>query len=269
LLAHFNDLDGTNFGPLKLSSVSNQLNITTFGCILFHGFLCWMSERLSLSLDVAQLNPSESPGSSWRWLRATSHTRLRARNHSTSSTLIGGKRRGWSKFTSNYAWGTKRSKWMQDGCKAYMASNGSCFMVTWIIFKNHFLEVGLTQYLETMTLWILSSVGLFHFIMYKDPHEQEFIGWGSGHIWLHTTFEDPWPHYIILGASWDGRWTLSFGLSKYHGHGSWLRVWSGPHLTFWFPWLILSSFTTVVGPHSFTTSPLGWGGWNVSLKRRT
>ena len=38
---------------------------------------------------------------------------------------------------------------MQDGCKvyvdSYMASNGSCFMVTWTIFKNHVLEVGLTQ----------------------------------------------------------------------------------------------------------------------------
>ena len=38
------------------------------------------------------------------------------------------------------------SMWMQDGCKVYMdscmTSNGSCFMVTWTIFKNHFLEVG-------------------------------------------------------------------------------------------------------------------------------
>ena len=36
----------------------------------------------------------------------------------------------------------------EDGCKvymdSYMASNGSCLVVTWIIFKNHFLEVGLT-----------------------------------------------------------------------------------------------------------------------------
>ena len=36
----------------------------------------------------------------------TSHTRLRARDHCTSSTLIGGKRRSRSKFTSHYAWGT-------------------------------------------------------------------------------------------------------------------------------------------------------------------
>ena len=30
---------------------------------------------------------------------------------------------------------------MQDGCKvyvdSYVASNGSCFMVTWTVFKNH------------------------------------------------------------------------------------------------------------------------------------
>ena len=43
---------------------------------------------------------------------------------------------------------------MQDGCKVYMDSymtlNGSCFMVTWIIFKNRLLEVGLTQNREIM-----------------------------------------------------------------------------------------------------------------------
>ena len=43
----------------------------------------------------------------------------------------------------------QRSMWMQDGCKvfkgSYMVWNGSCFMVTWNVFKNHLLEVGLTQ----------------------------------------------------------------------------------------------------------------------------
>ena len=34
---------------------------------------------------------------------------------------------------------------MQDGCQVYMVSNGSCFMVTWTIFENHLLEVGLTR----------------------------------------------------------------------------------------------------------------------------
>ena len=45
---------------------------------------------------------------------------------------------------------------MQDGCKVYMdsyiASNGSCFMVNWTIFKYHLLEVGQTQNQETK-LW--------------------------------------------------------------------------------------------------------------------
>ena len=55
---------------------------------------------------------------------------------------------------------------MQDGCKvymdSYMASNGSCFMVTWTIFKNHLLEVGLTQNRETMALRMLTTVDLLY-----------------------------------------------------------------------------------------------------------
>jgi hypothetical protein len=42
------------------------------------------------------------------------------------------------------------------------------------------------------------------------------------YIWLHTTLEGPWPHYMILEVYWDSLWTLSFGLSQFHGHGSWL-----------------------------------------------
>ena len=64
---------------------------------------------------------------------------------------------------------------MQDGCTiymdSYMASNGSCVMVTLIIFKNHLLEVGLTQDQETVARGTLTIVDLFYFIMRKDPHE--------------------------------------------------------------------------------------------------
>ena len=64
---------------------------------------------------------------------------------------------------------------MQDACNvymdSYMALNGPCFMVTWIIFENHLLEVGLTQNRETMTLRTLTTVGLFYFIMCENPHE--------------------------------------------------------------------------------------------------
>jgi hypothetical protein len=31
---------------------------------------------------------------------------------------------------------------------SYIVSNGSCFIVTWFVFKNHLLKVGLTQNLR-------------------------------------------------------------------------------------------------------------------------
>ena len=67
------------------------------------------------------------------------------------------------------------SKWMQDdGCKVYMdsyvTSNGACFMITWINFENHFLEVGLTQNQEAMVLSTLGVVDLFYCIVCEDPY---------------------------------------------------------------------------------------------------
>ena len=45
-----------------------------------------------------------------------------------------------SKFASHYALRDQRNMCMQDGCRVYMdpymASNGSCFMVTWTISKT-------------------------------------------------------------------------------------------------------------------------------------
>ena len=64
---------------------------------------------------------------------------------------------------------------MQDECKVYMdpymASNESCFTVTWIIFKNQLLEVGLTENQETMALQTFTTVDLLHLIMCEDLHE--------------------------------------------------------------------------------------------------
>jgi hypothetical protein len=65
---------------------------------------------------------------------------------------------------------------MQDGCEVYMDSymtlNESCFMVTWTIFKNHLLEVGLTQnHWETISFRTLTTVDLLYIIMCEDPHE--------------------------------------------------------------------------------------------------
>ena len=65
------------------------------------------------------------------------------------------------------------SMWMQDGCKvymdSYMASNGSCFMVVWIVFINHFLEVGLTQNRKTTTLQMLATIDLPYFYHVRRP----------------------------------------------------------------------------------------------------
>ena len=64
---------------------------------------------------------------------------------------------------------------MQDGCKVYMESymalNASCFMVTWIILKNHLLKVGLIQNQEAMGLQMLTINDSFYSIMCEDPHE--------------------------------------------------------------------------------------------------
>jgi hypothetical protein len=64
---------------------------------------------------------------------------------------------------------------MQDGSKvymdSYMASNGICFMVAWIIFKNHLLQVGPTLNREAMALRMLTTVDLFSSIMFEDPHK--------------------------------------------------------------------------------------------------
>jgi hypothetical protein len=119
------------------------------------------------------------------------------------------------------------SMWMQDGCKVYMdpymATNASCSMVTWIKFKNRLLEVGLTQNWETMVFWNLTTVYLFYFIMCEDPAWIESY-WNS--IWLraqlHMTSHYTWGAHDLIYMILEVSWTLSFGLSQFHGHGSWL-----------------------------------------------
>jgi hypothetical protein len=54
------------------------------------------------------------------------------------------------------------------------------------------------------------------------------FGWGPGHIWLHTTQESPWSHYmvleVVLGRPSDTFfWALTISWSRLLAH-----VWSGP-----------------------------------------
>jgi hypothetical protein len=110
---------------------------------------------------------------------------LRARDRFTSSALIGGKSGAGPSSLHNMLEGLNElSECKMDvmsNMDSYMASNGSCFMVTLIIFKNHLSEVGLTQNQKTTTfqilttLQILTTVDLFYFIMCKNPHELKFI----------------------------------------------------------------------------------------------
>ena len=111
---------------------------------------------------------------------------------------------------------------LQDGCSiymdSYMALNGSCFMVTWTIFK----KPGDHGTPNTHNHWFI----LFYHVWgpaWIDIHWDN-IWLRAGHIWLRTALEGPWQHYMMLEVSWDALWTLSFGLSQFHGHGSWL-VW--------------------------------------------
>ena len=63
------------------------------------------------------------------------------------------------------------ARWMQS-------LHGFLHGIKWIMFhghldffKNHLLEVGLTQNQGTMALQTLTTVGLFYFVMSEDPYE--------------------------------------------------------------------------------------------------
>ena len=113
-------------------------------------------------------------------LRAPSHTRLRAHDTVTLwalslvETAEPVQVRYFTLVTSTLEGPTGTngvSMWMQDGCKvyvdSYMASNGSCFMVTWTVFINHFLAVVvLIQIRETKarTLTTVDHFKILYFI---------------------------------------------------------------------------------------------------------
>ena len=128
----------------------------------------------------------------------------------------------------------QRIRWMQDGCEvymdSYMASTGSCFMVTWTIFKNHLLEVDLTQNRETMSLRTLTTVDLIYYVwgpawieihqnslwLRARSHMASQYTWGS-----MTTLHDVGG---VLGRPLDTFfWARTISWSRLLA-----RVWSGP-----------------------------------------
>jgi hypothetical protein len=97
------------------------------------------------------------------------------------------KRRSRSKFASHYARGTNKVYKCKIDVKVHMDShmtlNGSCSIVTWIILKNHLLEVGLTQNQETMT--ILNSHECW-FILFYHVWGLAWIDFRWNSIWLRA-----------------------------------------------------------------------------------
>jgi hypothetical protein len=119
--------------------------------------------------------------------------------------------------------------WMDS----YMAPNGSCYMVTWTIFKNHLLVVGLTQNRETKNGTPNAHNRWFILCYYVWGPAWTNIHWNS--IWLrarsHMTSHCTWGPVTtleefggVLGRPLD---TFFRALTI-----SWLRlvarVWSGP-----------------------------------------
>ena len=171
------------------------------------------------------------------YVRATSHTRLRAHDHSTSSTLIGRKKLEPVRVHFTLRLRDQRSMWMQDGCgckvymDSYMASNRSCFMVTWIVFKTHLLEVGLKHNWETMAPQMLTNRWFILLYHVRGPTWTE-IHWNS--IWLGPVTYGCTLHLRIHDhTTWFWRCLgTSFGHFIWDLTNSWsrllARVWSGP-----------------------------------------
>ena len=106
-----------------------------------------------------------------------------------------------------------------------MVSNGSFFMVTWIVFKNHLLEIGLNKPRDHGTPkshnnWFITFYHLWGPRMNRTP-------WNS--IWLrsrsHMIWHYNWGHVTTLqdfGSVWGRPLDTPFGLSQFNGHGCWL-----------------------------------------------
>jgi hypothetical protein len=156
--------------------------------------------------------------------------RLRAHDHFTSSTLTGGKS-GADQAHFTLRLRDQQSMWMQDGCKVYMdfymASNESCFMVTWTIFKYHLLKVGFaertmrpghSEHSQPLIYFILSCVSTRMIRNSLKSHLVEGPVTYGFTLHLRVREHTTWV-WRCVGS---GLWTLSFGLSQFHGYGIWL-----------------------------------------------
>ena len=131
----------------------------------------------------------------------------------------------------NWSWVSECKMDVKSTWIFYMASNGSCFMITWIIFKNHLLKVGPNTkprrpwHSESRNCWFVT------FNRVWEPAWIEFIeiafSWGLGHKGLHKYTWGPVPTLHDFGkcqatAFGNFIWALTTSWSRLLA-----RVWSG------------------------------------------
>ena len=188
--------------------------------------------------------------------------RLRACDHWTSSTLIGGKGIVGPSLLHTWNWGLvtiglqalslvekgivgpsllhttlegPMNRWMQDIKSRRIPTWHQMDHISWslrLLEKNHLLQVGLTRNREIMALRNLTIINLLCFIMCENSAWIE-IHWNS--IWLraqsHTTSHYNWGPVTTLhdfGSALGRSLDTSFGLSQFFDRGSWLLSYPGP-----------------------------------------
>ena len=189
-------------------------------------------------IEFVSLGKNSSPDKFETWqivnvseIRATSYTELRTCDHYISKHSHWWKRWSLCKFASHYAWGTngvcQRKMDVKPTHIPTCHQIDNVFMVTWTIFKNCLLEVGLTQPWDTMALWTLTTV--VDSILSCGRTRMDRIPWNS--IWLRARPHKT-SHYtqgsVTTLHTWFWRCIgmafghFLFGLSQGHGHGSWV-----------------------------------------------
>ena len=161
-------------------------------------------------------------------LRAIAHTRLRARDHCTLSTLIGGKGRAGPSSLYTMLEGTIGVSDSKMDVKSTWNPSSMASNVSWslgLFFRSRLLEVGLTQNWETMALRNLTTVDLLYFVMCEDPTCRE-SHWNNSWLrtWSHLTSHYTWQPMITLcdfGSVLGWPLDTSFELPQCHGHNSW------------------------------------------------
>ena len=168
------------------------------------------------------------------FLRATSHTRLRARDRSLHfKHSHWWKRRSRTKFASHHTWGANGVyKWMQDGIKVFL--HGFLHGIEWIMFYGH-LDYFQAPLLGGRSNTKSEDYGTLNahnrwFILFYHVWGPTWIKIHWNSIWLRARSHMASHLHLRVRDHTTWCWTcvgmafghFSFGLPQHHGHNSWL-----------------------------------------------